>query len=72
MIIFQFPNWQAVAMLSGWLGSKIFSGFIGDLAEALFYAAGFIWAYEEIFNGVNWFRRLLGAIVAIYLVVRLI
>jgi hypothetical protein len=29
-----------------------------------------IWAYEELANGVNWFRRLLGAAFGVILIVQ--
>jgi hypothetical protein len=40
-------------------------------ASSVFYVALSIWAYEELARGVNWFRRLLGAAVLVYIVVRL-
>jgi len=29
-----------------------------------------VWVYEELAHGVNWFRRILGMVVAIILIVR--
>ena len=39
--------------------------------RAVAYLATTIWAYEELADGVNWFRRLLGLAVLILLVVRI-
>ena len=35
------------------------------------YLATTIWAYEELVDGVSWFRRLLGLTVLIFLIVRI-
>jgi hypothetical protein len=36
------------------------------------YLATAIWACEELVQGVNWFRHLLGFVVAIVLIVRVV
>jgi hypothetical protein len=36
------------------------------------YLATAIWAYEELVYGANWFRHLLGLVVAIILIVRVV
>ena len=67
----QFPNpplWVAlaaflVALLTG-DGTTI-----NDLARAVLYVALTIWAYEEAANGVNGFRRALGAVALVLLVI---
>ncbi len=35
---------------------------VNDVARAVFYVALTVWAYEEAANGVNGFRRALGAV----------
>ena len=67
----QFPNpplWLAlaaflVALLTG-DGTTI-----NDLARAVLYVALTIWAYEEAANGVNGFRRALGAVALVLIVI---
>jgi hypothetical protein len=58
--IVQFPNLPlTVAFLSG----RVAQGLHGSghaYAMAISYLAMTIWAYAELTDGVNWFRRLLG------------
>jgi hypothetical protein len=42
-----------------------------DYLTAISYLALWLWAYEELIHGANWFRHLLGFAVAIYTVVHL-
>jgi len=69
--IIQWPNPPLWAALVAMVVSRLASGLAGSIAEAVFYLAIGAWAYLEIAEGVNWFRRLLGAGVAAYLAVRL-
>jgi hypothetical protein len=69
----QFPNpplWIALAAL---LVSRLTddSTAIHDIARAVFYVALIIWAYEEAARGVNGFRRALGAVALLLIVVDL-
>jgi hypothetical protein len=58
--IIQFPNAPLiVAFVSGEVASFLHGGPHAD-AQAVSYLATFIWAYEELVDGVNWFRHLLG------------
>ena len=41
-----------------------------DYARAVFYAGLAAWAWEELSGGVNWFRRALGAVGLVYVVVK--
>ena len=67
----QFPNpplWVAlaaflVALLTGDTGT------VNDLARAVLYVALTAWAYEEAANGVNGFRRALGAVAMVLIVI---
>jgi hypothetical protein len=54
------------ALLLGWL---VDSGTVHDVARAVFYVAITIWAYEEAANGVNGFRRALGIVGLILIVI---
>ena len=67
----QFPNpplWTALAAL---LVSRLTndSDAVHDVARAAFYVALTVWAYEEAANGVNGFRKALGAITLLLIVV---
>lgn len=60
----QFPNpplWIALATL---LVARLTNGggTVHDLAQAIFYVALTVWAYEEAAHGVNGFRKALGAV----------
>jgi membrane associated rhomboid family serine protease len=69
--IVQFPNLPLiVALLAGEAGSFL-EGAGHRYAVAVAYLATAIWAWEELLQGVNWFRHLLGLVVAVVLVVRL-
>ena len=57
-----------------WIGAtllKLFlnSGSIYLALDTIAFGALFTWAWEELFQGVNYFRRALGAIVLISIVV---
>lgn len=70
-IIWQFPNppliLALVALPVGWLTS----GTVHSVARALFVIGFAVFAWLELFQGVNWFRRLIGAGALIYLAVYL-
>jgi hypothetical protein len=56
----QFPNAPLIiAFLAGQVAVRT-HGASHAYAAALSYLAMAIWAYGELFHGVNWFRRLLG------------
>ncbi|QQS19876.1 hypothetical protein IPL85_00190 [Candidatus Saccharibacteria bacterium] len=64
IVLWQWPN----IPLYGWIAFKVLSMLVpaGHLRvgmEQLSSAFLFTWAYLEITNGVNYFRRLLGVIV---------
>lgn len=69
IVIAQFPNWP----LWTWLGATILESL--TFSNAWHSAIGWIgtsalawWAYLEIADGVNRFRRILGSVVLIYVV----
>jgi hypothetical protein len=70
-IIWQFPNppliLALVALVAGWLTS----GTAHSVARAIFVVGFAVFAWLELFQGVNWFRRLIGAGGIAYLVVYL-
>jgi hypothetical protein len=56
----QFPNAPLiVAFLAGTTAGVVHGAAHAD-AKAASYLAMMIWAYEELVDGVNWFRHLLG------------
>jgi hypothetical protein len=58
--IVQFPNAPLIlAFVSGLLAHNS-DGRVHSYAQAISYLAMAIWAYLELFHGVNAFRRLLG------------
>ena len=58
--IVQFPNAPLiVAFLAGATAGVVHGAAHAD-AKAVSYLAMVIWAYEELVDGVNWFRHLLG------------
>jgi hypothetical protein len=69
--ILQFPNPPLiVAFLAG--GAATLTQGTGHFyLRSVAYLATTIWAYEELVDGVSWFRRLLGLAVLIVLVVRI-
>jgi hypothetical protein len=68
--IVQFPNPPLiVALLAGWAATLTY-GTGHSYFRSVAYLATTIWAYEELVDGVNWFRRLLGLTVLIVLIVR--
>ena len=66
----QFPNLPLIVALLAAGAGKLVNGAGHSYAIAVAYLATAIWAYEELADGVNWFRHLLGLVVAIILIVR--
>jgi hypothetical protein len=56
----QFPNEPLIAAIVAGLAARYLRGLGHDYAMAIEQLAIAIWAYEELTQGVNWFRRLLG------------
>jgi hypothetical protein len=69
--IVQFPNAPLIlAFLAGVVAIHM-HGSSRSYATAAAYLAMTVWAYGELARGVNWFRRLLGLVYMIILIVRL-
>ena len=43
-----------------------------DVATAVFFMGLTVWAYLELTDGVNWFRRALGVAGLVYVLVRMV
>jgi hypothetical protein len=68
--IVQFPNPPlAVGLLAG-AAADLTNRSAHNYLESVSYLALAIWAYQELAEGVNWFRRLLGLAFTVVLVVR--
>jgi hypothetical protein len=68
--IVQFPNLPLIVAFLAAEGGRFVHGGGHAYTRSVAYLAMTIWAYEELANGVNWFRRLLGLTYAVILVVR--
>jgi hypothetical protein len=66
----QFPNPPLLAAAGGWLVAAATDGEVHDSARAVFYVGLAAWAWEELTDGVNWFRRTVGAAGLVYVVVQ--
>lgn len=70
-VVAQFPNAPLIVALLASLLTGPLIGRAEATADAVHRLALFAWAYLELADGANWFRRLLGAAVAVLLFVRL-
>jgi len=70
-VLVQFPNLPLLVALAGSVLAGIVDGRAGDYAEAISRLGLAVFAYLELTDGVNWFRRVLGAVVLIWLVITL-
>jgi hypothetical protein len=69
--IVQFPNAPLIAAILAGIAGQATRGSAQRLALTIMYLALGVWAYEEAIRGDNWFRRLLGLGIGVYVVVRL-
>ncbi len=70
--IVQFPNPPLLLALGGWAVAAATDGAAHDAGRVVFTVGLAVWAWEEAVAGVNWFRRVLGAGVLVWIVVTLI
>jgi hypothetical protein len=56
----QFPNAPLIVAFVGGVAATMIHGAGHRDAQAVSYLGMTIWAYEELVDGVNWFRHLLG------------
>ncbi len=64
--IFQLPNLPLVVFIVASTLAKLFDHCaIDDLLKVVAFGAIFTWSWLEIFDGVNYFRRVLGLVVLI-------
>jgi hypothetical protein len=68
--IAQFPNLPLIVAVAAGIAHRFIAGTTGRYVQAVAYVALGIWAYEELAQGANWVRRLLGATFLVIVVVR--
>ena len=64
----QLPNAPLLAAFAAWIVAAVTHGSVHAYARAAFYAALAAWAWEEVAEGTNWFRRLVGVAGLAYVV----
>lgn len=64
----QLPNAPLFAALAGWLVAALTDGPVHDWARAVFLTGLAAWAWKELEDGVNWFRRAIGAAGLIFVI----
>jgi hypothetical protein len=69
--IVQFPNAPLILAFLAGEGAGLAHGAGHADFQAVSYLAMIIWAYEELVDGVNWFRHLLGFVYVISTAVHL-
>ena len=70
IVLAQMPNLPLIIWIIASLLKIIFTtGKINIGLDALAFGSLFTWAWEELFQGVNYFRRTLGSLVLIALIV---
>lgn len=70
--IVQFPNPPLLLALAGWGLAALAGGTAHDVGRAIFTVALAVWALEEAVGGANWFRRLLGAGLLVWVIAGLV
>jgi hypothetical protein len=70
-VLVQFPNAPLLVALAGSVVAGAADGRAADYADAAGRLGLAVFAYLELTDGANWFRRLLGAGVMVQLVVTL-
>jgi hypothetical protein len=70
VVLAQIPNLPIIVWIVASLLQLIFTtGKVNIGLEAIAFGSLFTWAWEELFQGVNYFRRALGLLVLIGLIV---
>jgi hypothetical protein len=69
-VLVQLPNTPLLVGLAGGVAARVTDGTAHDVARVVGTAGLAVWALMELLQGVNWFRRLLGAAVLVFLLAR--
>ena len=67
-VLVQFPNLPLIVSLAGSVLARFADGRTADYADATSRLGLAVFAYLELTDGVNWFRRVLGGVVLVWLV----
>ena len=67
----QFPNGPLIVAFASGVAAAMMHGVGHRDAAAVSYVSMAIWAYEELVDGVNWFRHLLGLVYIVSTVMHL-
>ena len=62
-VLFQTPNSALITYIIALLLGKVTDGTLQQIFETLGFGALFVFAWLELFQGVNYFRRALGIVV---------
>lgn len=62
------PNLPLIVWLVTSVINRLVDGRPGQLAKTIAFGALFTWAWLELFDGVNYFRRALGLIVLVFVI----
>jgi hypothetical protein len=68
--IVQFPNAPLWLALAGALVARLVNGDVHAYARGVFYVGLSAWAWLELTDGDNWFRRLLGLVGLAYVTLK--
>lgn len=69
-IFFQKPNLPLIVAFVAWILSHVLPyGKLNFAAALIFFGALFTWAWLEIFDGANNFRRGLGVVVMAFIII---
>jgi len=68
--VVQLPNAPLLVALGAWLVAVLTDGSVHAYARATFYTGLAAWAWTELADGTNWFRRALGAGGLSYVVIK--
>jgi hypothetical protein len=66
----QFPNAPLIVAAGGTAVAALATGSLEDYGRATFFVGLAAWAWLELTEGVNWFRRVLGAGGLVFVVAR--
>jgi hypothetical protein len=69
--LLQVPNVPLAVALVALLVGALTNGSVHFYARGAFYTALAAWAWGEMVGGVNWARRVIGAVALVYIAVKL-
>ena len=72
VVIWQMPNYWLIGWAVATFISLLFNGKTADVFSWIASAALIVWAIKEVLQGVNYFRRSLGAVILLYAIATLI